>query len=398
MCSPTYISLFSSAGVGCYGFKLEGFECVATNELISRRLEIQKFNSKCKYLSGYICDDITKDETKNKILAEIDLWKHKEGLKRIDVLIATPPCQGMSVANHKKNDSEIGRNSLVIESIKIILTIKPRFFIFENVPAFMKTICMDVDGNDKPIAEAIRKNLGEEYSYASKVINFKNHGACSSRQRTIVIGVAKDIADDISPLELFPDLENEKTLRQVIGHLPSLSTMGEISPNDIYHSFRPYPIHMREWISSLQEGESAFDNKEDKKKPHQIINGKLVINQQKNGDKYRRQFWDRVGPCIHTRNDQLASQNTIHPSDDRVFSIRELMLMMTVPDSFRWVDKELQQLNKLSFTEKSALLKKESIKIRQSLGEAVPTEIFRAIARKIKNNIQHPPYGREKIK
>ena len=130
MCSPTYISLFSSAGVGCYGFKLEGFECVATNELISRRLEIQKFNSKCKYLSGYICDDITKDETKNKILAEIDLWKHKEGLERIDVLIATPPCQGMSVANHKKNDSEIGRNSLVIESIKIILTIKPRFFIF----------------------------------------------------------------------------------------------------------------------------------------------------------------------------------------------------------------------------------------------------------------------------
>lgn len=29
---PTYISLFSSAGIGCYGFKLENFECVATNE------------------------------------------------------------------------------------------------------------------------------------------------------------------------------------------------------------------------------------------------------------------------------------------------------------------------------------------------------------------------------
>jgi hypothetical protein len=23
----TYISLFSSAGIGCYGFKMEGFEC-----------------------------------------------------------------------------------------------------------------------------------------------------------------------------------------------------------------------------------------------------------------------------------------------------------------------------------------------------------------------------------
>jgi len=38
----TYISLFSSAGVGCYGFKMENFECVATNELIERRLNVQK--------------------------------------------------------------------------------------------------------------------------------------------------------------------------------------------------------------------------------------------------------------------------------------------------------------------------------------------------------------------
>ena len=28
----TYITLFSSAGVGCYGFKLNGFECVVTND------------------------------------------------------------------------------------------------------------------------------------------------------------------------------------------------------------------------------------------------------------------------------------------------------------------------------------------------------------------------------
>ena len=60
----TYISLFSSAGVGCYGFKMEDFECVATNELIERRLNVQKFNHKCKYESGYICGDITLDETK----------------------------------------------------------------------------------------------------------------------------------------------------------------------------------------------------------------------------------------------------------------------------------------------------------------------------------------------
>lgn len=31
----TYISLFSSAGIGCYGFKLESFECIATILLTS---------------------------------------------------------------------------------------------------------------------------------------------------------------------------------------------------------------------------------------------------------------------------------------------------------------------------------------------------------------------------
>jgi DNA (cytosine-5)-methyltransferase 1 len=44
----------------------------------------------------------------------------------------------------------------------------------------------------------------------------------------------------------------------------------------------------------------------------------------KNGDKYKRQYWNKVAPCIHTRNDILSSQNTVHPVDDRVFSIRIL--------------------------------------------------------------------------
>lgn len=130
-------------------------------------------------------------------------------------MIATPPCQGMSVANHKKKEQEIIRNSLVVESIKIIKKVRPRFFVLENVPAFMKTICTDIDGVNKPISEAIQNNLGGFYSYIAQLINFKNYGACSSRQRTVVIGVANDYADEISPMELFPDFVEEKTLRDV---------------------------------------------------------------------------------------------------------------------------------------------------------------------------------------
>ena len=376
----TYISLFSSAGVGCYGFKEAGFECVATNEFIERRLNVQKFNQKCKYETGYICGDITARETKQKLYDEISFWKKKEKIKQVDVVVATPPCQGMSVANHKKSNNEIVRNSLVVESIKIIKDLNPLMFLFENVPAFMTTLCTDIDGIDKPISKAIEHNLGQDYSYISKVINFKNYGACSSRSRSIVIGVRKDLVDEISPLELLPSLQKEKTLIEVIGELKPLRDFGEISESDIYHSFREYPLGMREWIHDVKEGFSAFDNVDDSKKPHRVIDGKLVINVQKNSDKYTRQYWNKVGPCVHTRNDQLASQNTIHPSDDRVFSIRELMLMMTVPDSFKWSEHDLNYLNNLQFTEKKAFLKKEEMKIRQSLGEAVPTVIFKQIA------------------
>ena len=128
----TYISLFSSAGVGCYGFKLNGFDCVATNELIERRLKVQKFNNKCSDENGYILGDITDDIVKKKLLKQVKFYKKNNSINDIDVIIATPPCQGMSVANHKKADNEINRNSLVVEAINLINLIKPKFFVFEN--------------------------------------------------------------------------------------------------------------------------------------------------------------------------------------------------------------------------------------------------------------------------
>lgn len=374
----TYISLFSCAGVGCFGFKKAGFECIATNELIERRLNVQKFNNKCKYESGYICDDITTDETKDKIFAEIKKWE-KLGNDRVDVLVATPPCQGMSVANHKKAENEIVRNSLVVESIHLIQNINPRFFIFENVAAFTKTGCTAPDGTIKAIGDVIYEELGDKYIIVSRILNFKNYGSNSSRTRTVVIGVSKEMSEYVAPIELYPTYVEEMTLRQVIGNMPKLE-WGEICPSDFYHAFRTYPEEMRCWIHDLKEGECAFDNKDELKRPHKVVDGKVVPNIRKNGDKYTRQCWDKVAPCIHTRNDQLASQNTVHPEEDRVFSIRELMKIMTIPSDFKWVDKSLEELNAMSEKSKIALLKKEEIKIRQSIGEAVPTEIFFQIA------------------
>ena len=386
----TYITLFSSAGVGCYGFKEAGYECIATNELIEKRLNIQKNNKKCKYKTGYICGDIKQKETKEKIFKEIKKWS-KLGNDAVDVLIATPPCQGMSVANHKKAEDEIVRNSLVVESIKMIKDIQPKIFIFENVAAFMKTGCTALDGKIKEIGKVINEELGSKYIIYHRILNFKNYGANSSRTRTLVIGVLKDIQNRVVPLELFPDFVKEKTIKQVIGNMKKLE-WGEFDENDFYHQFRTYPEYMREWIHNVKQGHSAFDNKKISEIPHKIINDEIVINTNKNGDKYTRQSWNKVAPCIHTRNDQIASQNTIHPDQDRVFSIRELMKFMTIPDDFKWIDMDLSELNKLTAEEKKAVLKKEEINIRQSIGEAVPTNIFRQIAEKIKDNLTDENY------
>lgn len=380
--SLTYVSLFSCAGVGCYGFRMEGFHCVATNELLPRRLDVQKANHKCEYESGYVPGDITTDEVKQHIYTEIDRWT-KKGNDRVDVVVATPPCQGISVINHKKTSKEINRNSLVVESVEVIKNIRPRFFIFENVMAFQKTLCITPDNRTIPIGDYIREALGEDYIISGRILNFMNYGSNSSRTRTLMIGVDKKYRNNITPLDLYPDYKPEKTLRDVIYDFPRLE-WGEIYENDFYHAFRTYSHEMRNWIHDLKEGESAFDNEDPLKRPHRVVDGKIVENIRKNRDKYTRQPWDRFVQCVHTRNDQLAAQNTIHPEQDRVYSIRELMTMMTIPRDFQWMEYTLTELNDMSDAKKKKVYKTHEVNIRQCIGEAVPTEIMRQIAAKIK--------------
>lgn len=375
----TYITLFSSAGVGCYGFKLNGFECIATNELLDVRLTVQKANHKCKYESGYIGGDITTEETHKKLFDEIDMWKEKEGLSQVDVVFATPPCQGMSTANLKKADDEQIRNSLIVQAIKLISQIQPKIFIFENVRAFMKTICTDTDGTDKPIGESIFSNLADRYNIYYRVINFKDYGVPSSRPRTIVIGTSKDYAN-LSPLSLFPSRHKEIKLRDAIGDLAPLDYCQK-DATDYLHFARHFPEEQLDWIKHIKEGQSAFDQPIEYQPGHYDENGNKVVNKGAYmGNKYRRLTWDKVCSCIHTRNDVLSSQDTIHPTDNRVLSIRELMRVMTIPTTFHWTNYD----DSVTIDNADEYLKANELNIRRCIGEAVPTQIMKSVSSKIK--------------
>ena len=111
--------------------------------------------------------------------------------------------------------------------------------------------------------------------------------------------------------------------------------------------------------------------------------GEIVVHNNKHGDKYTRQCWDKVGPCVHTYMANLASQNTVHPVDDRAFSIRELLLM-NIPNNFKWSEISEEELNNLPLEEKQQFLKENEANIRECIGEAVPTIIMQKIAKNIK--------------
>ena len=95
--NPTYITLFSCAGVGCYGFKMNGFDCIASNELLEPRIEIQRVNHKCKYESGYICGDATLSETHQRIYDEINMWHEKEKLEQYLPHLLVKGCQQQTI-------------------------------------------------------------------------------------------------------------------------------------------------------------------------------------------------------------------------------------------------------------------------------------------------------------
>lgn len=380
----TYITLFSCAGVGCYGFKQNGFECIASNELLEQRISVQVANDKCRYDHGYICGDATAPETHQRIMDEIQYWIDNEHLEQVDVVFATPPCQGMSTANYKKNDHEQIRNSLVVEAIRMIMQIHPKVFVFENVRAFMKSTCTDINGEDMLIRDCIFQNLADEYNIYWKVINFKDYGVPSSRPRTIVIGTSRQLTK-VNPLLLFPTRHDEITLQESIGGMRRLAYC-ERDPNDPLHFARPFPEYMLEWIQNLGEGETAFDNPPELQPCTFDAEGNRIINRGAYmGNKYRRLIWNRPGACIATRSDVFSSQDTIHPCDNRVLSIRELMTLMTIPNTFHWTDHD----NELTVQNAEQYLRENEGNIRRCIGEAVPTYIGYSIANRIRKILDY---------
>ena len=114
------LSLFANIGVAEAYLEDIGINVVVANELIERRA---KLYSEIYKKTCMICGDITKASIKKDIIAT--------SLKNnVQIVIATPPCQGMSTAGQQIKDDS--RNLLVCEVVEVIKKIKPLYVFIEN--------------------------------------------------------------------------------------------------------------------------------------------------------------------------------------------------------------------------------------------------------------------------
>ncbi len=338
------VSLFANVGIAETYFKDINIDVVVANELLEDRAN---FYSHLYPSTKMIVGDITDKKIFNKIIKEV------ENLK-IDLLIATPPCQGMSVAGSRNPYDE--RNTLIKYAVDCALAINPRYIFLENVVQQLKTP-IEYNGEKMTIPDYIEKRLGKDYLINDeKIINAMDYGVPQNRKRAIILLTRKDQ----KIVWKFPKKEKHIiTLKEAIGDLPSLNPIIrekeyrnklEVSKIDNIHPWHKPPTHAWRHIECMihtPTGHSAWENKEyyPKKADGSPSKGYNTT--------YHRMDWNKPAPTVTRYNGVMGSQMNVHPgrkqkdgtySDPRVLTIYELMKISSLPDDWNppeWASENL---------------------------------------------------------
>ena len=345
------VSLFSCIGVAEYYLNDLGIEVVVASDIDKKRCEVHK----ALYpRTETVCGDIRDTKTKESIL--LAAKNHK-----IDIVISTPPCQGMSsVGKNRSYDALTSqadeRNYLILESFKVIDSLNPSYIIFENIPRVLKVI-IPFEGELLSVKEILTRKYGNDYNIKIDIFNCCNYGVPQNRERCFIRLYKKGLKWDDPKKE-----DHIITLRDAIGDLPSLEP-GEVSKIK-NHWARKHPTEQIEWLRHTPTGCSALDN--DIHYPRKS-NGERVKGYR---NCYKRMVWDAPSPTVTMRNEIMSSQDKVHPgrdlgnglwSDPRVLTLRELLIVMSLPP-----DMEIPQ--NVSDTA-----------IRQYIGEGIPSLMVKKI-------------------
>jgi len=345
------LSLFSSAGIGETYLDEIGVPIVVANELIERRASLHNI---LYPFCNCICGDITNPEIFNSVM---------KASKGIEFLLASPPCQGMSWIGKNKHQEEYikdKRNYLINYVFDAIEELRPSYVMIENVEKLLVFKMPYKDGLYS-VTDILKDKFGSEYEVEGRLVNSADYGVPQTRIRAIVKMYPKD-----TQWPWPTPVEHQITVREAIGHLPSLEA-GERS-NIKWHYARPHSPNNVLCMKHTPEGCTAFSNP--------VYYPKRADGTKVKGftSSYRRIKWDEPSPAITLRNDCISSQRNVHPgrllpdgtySDARVLTPLELMIINSMPTDWNIPDDTPEIL------------------IRQVLGESIPPLMVKRLVEEI---------------
>lgn len=426
------ISLFSCGGIGDLALKASGIDVIVANELLNERANV--FMANYPDVSMIIGDIYAQKEN---ILKEL---KEKLSGEPLDIVFATPPCQGMSKNGRGKllnllrkglRPTVDERNSLIVPAIEIFIASGAHTLVMENVPEMQDTLIPNPKNNSEfiNILDYIHNQLGKNFIRFAEVVEFADYGVPQSRQRLIsVFSCHKKIIQELELSKtLLPDRTHAKnpsifqkkwiTVREAISMLPKLDAINtELSIcNDIpLHRVPLLDEDKYFWVKNTKAEKSAFDNQcinpnclFQGNPTHKSLKNKDGVNQAstetplycikcnhilprpwvKNGNSYRlmkgytsaykRMSWDLPSSTLTQNLSYACSDNKLHPDQNRVLSLYEATILHTIDRyNFKW---------------ERADGKKVSDKlIRELIGESIPPKglemIFTHLVKIIKND------------
>lgn len=166
--SDEVFSFFSGAGGFSYGFAQAGLKPICGAEIDKDACATYEKNVESK------CHNVD--------LSSIDssLFLDAAGGKEPFVVIGGPPCQGFSTAGTR--DVSDPRNRLIFNYLQIVDSLRPRWFIFENVEGLLTS------GNGAAVASLVIEFLRIGYSIRVQKVNLAALGVPQTRKRVLIIG------------------------------------------------------------------------------------------------------------------------------------------------------------------------------------------------------------------
>lgn len=215
--SYNFVDLFAGCGGLSEGFLMNEFNLLAANEYDKNIIQTNILNhSKYTDKEHFILGDITKEETKQKIIEACN--GHQ-----VDVILGGPPCQGFSYAGWR--DPNDNRNQLFREFVSLVRVLRPKFFVMENVLGILTM------RQGEAIKDIIRAFGDEGYHISTPLkLNSMNYGVPQKRKRVFIIGSLDANITFEQPEPLFEEnsllLPKPVTVRDAIFNLPAVEDGG----------------------------------------------------------------------------------------------------------------------------------------------------------------------------